>query len=91
MFLGIEQQRQTGLRHIAHLKEIYFAQSKDRVEVIYDQASEKWKLTLCFHAGLKRHHTLLTYSQLNDEEQMKITQALLSLRHFTAIFKGELY
>ncbi|AEX50677.1 gpB family protein [Rahnella aquatilis CIP 78.65 = ATCC 33071] len=90
MFLGTEQQRQTGLRHIAHLKETYFSRNKSRVEVIFDQAPEKWKLTLCFHAGLKRHHTFLAYSQLNEEEQLKITQALLSLRHFTAIFKGEL-
>ncbi|CAM3888663.1 hypothetical protein RABR111495_17180 [Rahnella bruchi] len=91
MFLGTEQQRQTGLRHIAHLKKIYFAQTNNPAEVIFDQAGDKWKLTLCFHAGLKRHHSLMTYSQLNDEEKMKITQALLSLRHFTAIFKGELY
>lgn len=86
MFLGTEQQRQTGLRHITHLKEIYFPQNKSKVAVIFDQASEKWKLTLCFHAGLKRRHTLLSYSQLNDEEKMKITQALLSIRHFTAIY-----
>ncbi|MBU9835030.1 hypothetical protein J1786_09420 [Rahnella sp. L72c] len=91
MFLGTEQQRQAGLHHIAHLKETYFPRNKSRVEVIFDQAPEKLETTLCFHAGFKQHHTFLTYSQLSDEEQLKITQALLSLHHFMTIFTGELY
>lgn len=90
MFLGTEQQRLTGLRQIAHLKEIYFTESKNKVETIFDQASDKWKITLCFHAGLKRHHTLLKYSELIPEEKLKVTQALLSLRHFTTRFNGEI-
>ena len=91
MFLGTEQQRQTGLRQIAHLKEIYFTEHKNPAELIFDQATGKWKFTLCFHAGLKRRHTLLPYSRLTPEEQLKIVQALLSLRHFTAFFKGKFY
>ncbi|PKE29362.1 hypothetical protein CWS43_18290 [Rahnella sp. AA] len=90
MFLGTEQQRQTGLRQIAHLKETYFSDSNNKVAIIFDQAAEKWKITLCFHAGLKRRHTLLKYSELESEEQLKIIQALLSLRHFTTLFNGEL-
>lgn len=89
MFLGTEQQRLTGLRQIAHLKETYFSESKNKLETIFDQASDKLKTTLCFHAGLKRRHTLLTYSELKPEEQLKIAQAILSLRHFTARYTGE--
>ena len=89
MFLGSEQQRQAGLRHIAHLKEIYFSEKRNKVEDIYDHAPDKWKTTLCFHAGLKRRHIYLTYSELTSDEQLKIIQALLSLRHFSSSLRGE--
>lgn len=89
MFLGTEQQRLTGLRQIAYLKETFFSDSKNKLETIFDQTSNKLKTTLCFHAGLKRRHTLLTYSELKPEEQLKIAQAILSLRHFTARYTGE--
>ncbi len=89
MFLGTEQQRQAGLRHIAHLKEIYFSETRNKVGDIYDHASDKWKTTLCFHSGLKRRHIYLTYSELTSDEQLKIIQALLSLRHFSSSLRGE--
>jgi len=89
MFLGTEQQRQTGLRYLAHLKETHFSEKRNKVQDIFDNASDKWKATLCFHAGLKRRHISLTYSALTSDEQLKIIQALISLRHFSSLIRGD--
>lgn len=48
MFLGTEQQRQTGLRHIAHLKDTHFSDKRNKVENIFDNAPDKWKTTCVF-------------------------------------------
>ncbi|WP_421671735.1 DUF5347 family protein [Rahnella sp. EDr1-12] len=91
MFLGTEQQRQTGLRHIAHLKDTHFSDKRNKVENIFDNAPDKWKTTLCFHAGLKRRHVHLPYGDMTSDEQLKIIQALLSLRHFSSLLRGDFY
>lgn len=45
VFLGTQQQRQMGLHQIAHLKEPYFSEKKNKVQAIFDNTPDNWKAT----------------------------------------------
>lgn len=49
----------------------------------YDAMPERYRSTVCFHAGLKKHHPLLRLSELDDSERERVINALDELRsHF---------
>jgi len=82
MFIGSERQRQQGLHHIEVIKKTHFSTSECPMKRVFDHASPQWKLTLCFHAGLKARHTRMTFDELSAQEQRQLIDATLSMTQF---------
>jgi len=82
MFMGTESQRERGLQHIEEIKKTLFHSSACRMQALFDTAPDEWKVTLCFHAGLKARHTRMTFDELSVGEKRLIIDAILSLKSF---------
>ncbi|GBU13782.1 hypothetical protein AwEntero_23830 [Enterobacterales bacterium] len=82
MFMGSESQRERGLQQIEVIKKTHFHSSACRMQTLFDTAPDAWKVTLCFHAGLKARHTRMTFDELSAEEKRLIIDAILSMKSF---------
>lgn len=80
--MGSESQRERGLQHIETIKKTHFHASGCRMQTLFDTAPDEWKVTLCFHAGLKARHTQMAFDELSAEEKRQIIDAILSLKSF---------
>ncbi len=82
MFMGNEIQRERGLKYIEAIKKTHFQTSGSLMQSLFDTATPEWKVTLCFHAGLKARHTQMTFDELSAHEKRLIIDAILSLKKF---------
>lgn len=80
MFMGNETQREHGLQQIEAIKKIHFRTSGSAMQALFDQATPQWKITLCFHAGLKARHTRMAFAELSVAEKRQLIDAILSLK-----------
>ncbi|MEQ9971357.1 replication protein B [Pectobacterium carotovorum] len=67
-----------GLRNVIgkHFADNRYSETRD----YYDQLLPRYRVTVCFHAGLKKHHTTLTFDGMSMAEREQIVQALDELR-----------
>ncbi|TPG53319.1 hypothetical protein EAH77_24560 [Ewingella americana] len=82
MFMGNETQRERGLQQIEAIKKTHFHASGSLIQTLFDTAPVEWKITLCFHAGLKARHTRMTFDELSAQEKQLIIDAILSFKKF---------
>lgn len=80
--MGNEIQREQGLHQIEVIKKRHFHTSGCQMQALFDNASEEWKRTLCFLAGLKARHTRMTFDELSTAEKRSIIDATLALKQF---------
>ncbi|KFX10891.1 phage protein B [Pectobacterium atrosepticum ICMP 1526] len=67
-----------GLRNVIgkHFADNRYSETRD----YYDQLSSRYRVTVCFHAGLKKHHTTMAFDDMTMSEREQIVQALDELR-----------
>ncbi|MEQ9883247.1 replication protein B [Pectobacterium brasiliense] len=67
-----------GLRNVIgkHFADNRYSETRD----FYDQLLPRYRVTVCFHAGLKKHHVSLAFDAMSMTEREQIVQALDELR-----------
>ncbi|MDX6917847.1 replication protein B [Pectobacterium carotovorum] len=67
-----------GLRNVIgkHFADNRYSETRD----YYDQLLPRYRVTVCFHAGLKMHHTAMEFDAMSMAEREQIVQSLDELR-----------
>ncbi|ANI30187.1 hypothetical protein PL78_10175 [Yersinia entomophaga] len=78
-----EKLRMTGITRIAELKETHFRNRKNIAQEAFDKSPAHLRKTICFHAGLKKRHVNMKFSELSPTERESVVEALNYLIEFT--------
>ncbi|MEL7630974.1 replication protein B [Pectobacterium aroidearum] len=67
-----------GLRSVIgkHFADTRYSETR----AYYDRLLPRYRVTVCFHAGLKKHHTTMAFDDMTMSEREQIVQALDELR-----------
>ncbi|MDA5523762.1 hypothetical protein [Yersinia kristensenii] len=78
-----EKLRMTGIARITELKEKYLRNIKNVAQEAFDKSPAHLRKTICFHAGLKKRHVNMQFSELTPAERESVVKALNYLIEFT--------
>ncbi|WP_145521325.1 hypothetical protein [Yersinia aldovae] len=78
-----EKLRMTGIARITEFKEKYLRHRKNVAQEAFDKSPAHLRKTICFHAGLKKRHVNMQFSELTPAERESVVEALNYLIEFT--------